>query len=81
MSAINLLGVPRTILFGGAIAVLLGGAIAVLAAATALTLNITQPKLAKITLPRAAVAASAQPLDPAILHGTLQKLRSEGALP
>jgi hypothetical protein len=70
MSATILLGVPRTIL--------LGGAIAVLVAATALTLKITQPK---VTLPRAAVAASAQPLDPAILHGALQKLRDEGALP
>ena len=70
MSATILLGVPRTIL--------LGGAIAVLVAATALTLKITQPK---VTLPRAAVAASAQPRDPAILHGALQKLRDEGALP
>jgi hypothetical protein len=70
MSATILLGVPRTIL--------LGGAIAVLVAATALTLKITQPN---VTLPRAAVAASAQPLDPAILHAPLQKLRDEGALP
>ena len=70
MCATNLLGVPRIIL--------LGGAIAMLVAATALTLKITQPK---VTLPRAAVAASAQPLDPAILHGGLQKLRDEGAFP
>jgi hypothetical protein len=72
MSATILLGVPRVIL--------LGGAIAVLVAATALTLKITQPKLTKITLPRAAVA-SAQPLDPAILHGFLQRGRDEMALP
>ena len=72
MSAINLLGVPRNIL--------LAGAIAVLVAATALTLKITQPTLTKITLPRATVA-SAQPLDPAILHGALQKLQTDRALP
>ena len=70
MSATILLGVPRTIL--------LGGALAVIEAATAITLKITQPKL---TLPRAAVAAAAQPVDPAILHGALQKLRDEGASP
>jgi hypothetical protein len=81
MSATNLLGVPRTILLGGGIAVLLGGAIAVLVAATVLTLKITPAKLTKIPLPPAAVAASAQPLDPAILHNALRKLRDEGALP
>jgi hypothetical protein len=69
MSATILLGVPRTILLGGTLAI---------AAATAITLKITQPK---VTLPRAAVAASAQPLDPTILHGALQKLRDEGAFP
>ena len=52
--------------------------LAVLVAATALALKITQPK---VTLPRAALSASAQPVDPAILHGALQKLQSEGALP
>jgi hypothetical protein len=70
MSATILLGVPRTILVGGTLAVIV--------AATAITLKITQPK---VTLPRAAVAASAQPLDPTILHGALQKLRDEGAFP
>ena len=35
----------------------------------------------KVTLPRAALAAPAQPVDPATLHGALQKLGSEGALP
>ena len=60
MSATNLLGAPRNIL--------LAGAIAVLVAATALALKITQPK---VTLPRAAVAAPAQPVDPAILAGPL----------
>ena len=73
MSATNLLGVPRNIL--------LAGAIAVLVAATALALKITQPKL---TLPRAAVAAPAQPVDPAILagplHGSLQRSRDVMAL-
>ena len=58
--------------------ILSGGAIAVLVAATAITLKIIQPK---VTLPRAALSASAQPVDPAILHGALQKLQSEGALP
>ena len=70
MSTTILLGMPSIILSGGAIAVLV--------AATAITLKITQPK---VTLPRAALAASAQPVDPAILHGALQKLQSEGALP
>ena len=70
MSATILSGVPRTILLGAAIVVIM--------AVTAITLKITQPK---VTLPRAAVAASAQPLDPAILHGAFQKLRDEGALP
>ena len=73
MSATNLLGVPRNILLAGAIAVLV---------AAALTLKITQPK---VTLPRAAVAAPAQPVDPAILagplHGSLQRSRDVMALP
>jgi hypothetical protein len=47
-------------------------------AATALTLKITQPK---VTLPRVALAAHAQPLDPAILHTHFQILQTEGALP
>ena len=76
MSATNLLGVPRTIL--------LGGAIAVLVAATALTLKITQPK---ITLPRAAIAAPTGPIHPAPLstpsqfNKPWQDLRQEMALP
>jgi hypothetical protein len=70
MSATILLGVPRV--------VLLGGALVVLVAATGLTLKVTQPK---VTLPRAAVAAPIQPVDPAILHAQLQRLRSDGALP
>jgi hypothetical protein len=53
---------------------LLGGAIAVLVAATALTLKITQPK---VTLPRAALVASAQPVDPTILHAHRQRWRDE----
>jgi hypothetical protein len=73
MSATILSGMPRMIL--------LGGATAVLVATTALTLKITQPKLTKIPLPRAAIAAPAQPLDPAILHGALQRSRDEMALP
>jgi hypothetical protein len=35
----------------------------------------------KVTLPRAALAAPAQPVDPATLGGALRKLGSEGALP
>jgi hypothetical protein len=70
MSATNLLGVRRNIL--------LAVAIAVLVAATALTLRITQPK---VTLPRAAVAATAQPVDPAILHAHRQRFRDEMPLP
>jgi len=74
MSTTILLGMPRIILSGGAIAVLV--------AATAITLKITQPK---VTLPRAAVAAPAQPVDPAILagplHGSLQRSRDVMALP
>jgi hypothetical protein len=75
MSATNLLGMPRTIL--------LGGTIAVLVAATALTLKITQTNvtLHKVTLPRAALAAPAKPLGPAILSTHLQKMREEMALP
>ena len=76
MFATNLLGVPRTIL--------LGGAIVVLVAATALTLKITQPK---VTLPRAAGAASTGPIHPAPLSTPRkfdkpwQNLREELALP
>jgi hypothetical protein len=73
MSATILLGLPRIIL--------LGGAIAVLVAATAFTLATTRPKLTKLTLPRATIAAPVQPLDPAILHGALQRSRDEMALP
>ena len=54
MSTTILLGMPRIILSGGAIAVLV--------AATAITLKITQPK---VTLPRAAVAAPVVPVHPA----------------
>jgi hypothetical protein len=50
----------------------------VLVAAAALTLRITQPK---VTLPRAAVAAPAQPVDPAILHAHRQRFRDEMPLP
>ena len=70
MSSTNLLGVPRNIL--------LAVAIAVLVVATALTLRITQPK---VTLPRAAVAAPAQPVDSAILHAHRQRFRDEMPLP
>ena len=70
MSATNLSGVPRTIL--------LGGAIALLVAATAFTLKITQPK---VTLPRAALAVPAQPVDSAILHAHRQQFRDEMPLP
>jgi hypothetical protein len=70
MSATVLLGVPRIIL--------LGGAIAALVAAITLTLKITQPK---VTVPRAALAAPAKPLDPAILGTHLQKMREEMVLP
>jgi hypothetical protein len=76
MSGIILLGVPRTIL--------LGGAIAALVTVTALTLKITQPK---VTLPRAAVAAPAGPIHPAPLstpwqfNKPWQDLREEIALP
>jgi hypothetical protein len=79
MSAIILSGVPRIIL--------LGGATAVLVAATALTLKTTQPKLTKITLPRAAIAAPAGPIHPAPLstpwqfNKPWQDLREEMALP
>ena len=73
MSATNLSGMPRTIL--------LGGAIAVLVAATALTLKITQPKQPKVTLPRAALAAPVQPVDPAILHAHLQRFQDETPQP
>jgi hypothetical protein len=75
MSATNLLGIPRSIL--------LGGAIAMLVAAIALMLKITQPNvtLQRVTLPRAAVAASVQPVDPAMLHLQLQRSRDEMALP
>jgi len=70
MPATNLSGVPRTIL--------LGGAIALLVAATALMLKITQPK---VTLPRAALAVTAQPVDPTILHAHRQQWRDEAPLP
>jgi hypothetical protein len=70
MPATNLSGVPRTIL--------LGGAIALLVAATALMLKITQPK---VTLPRAALAVPAQPLDPAILHAHRQQWQDDAPLP
>jgi hypothetical protein len=45
-----------------------------LVAATAFTLKITQPK---VTLPRAAIAAPVQPVDPAILHVHRQHFRHE----
>jgi hypothetical protein len=70
MPATNLSGVPRTIL--------LGGAIALLVAATALTLKITQPK---VTLPRAALAVTAQPVDSTILHAHRQQWRDDAPLP
>ena len=64
--------------------ILLGGVIAALMAASALTLKITQPK---VTLPRAAGAASTGPIHPAPLSTPRkfdkpwQNLREELALP
>lgn len=52
--------------------IVLGVALAILAAGTTVAFKLTH---------RPALAAPAQPLDPAILHGVLQRSRDEMALP
>jgi len=59
--------------------ILLGGMLAVFVAAGAITLAFkTKPEVAQH---RAALAAPAEPIDPAILHQHLQDLSAEMALP
>jgi hypothetical protein len=52
--------------------IVLGVALAMLVAGTTVAFKLTH---------RPALAATAQPLDPAILHGALQRSRDEMALP
>ena len=69
---------PRTQIWGSLMSmfIVLGDDVAMRAAIA--LLKSTKPK---VTLPRAALAAPPQPVDPPSLGGALRKLGSEGALP
>ena len=69
---------PRTQIWGSLMSmfIVLGDDVAMRAAIA--LLKSTQ---SKVTLPRAALAAPAQPVDPASLHGALRKLGSEERYP